>query len=185
MNSFVMFNLGFIYDGLSRYQEAADAYESLLKLYPEDLGTYYNLTLSYHNLGNLHHQVLTAERGLPYFEKYVRLHPDDQTKWTNYSVLLLYAGREAESKREMESLLLFPGIDGITCYNCAYSFLLMKDHQRALELLDRASDLGFARIELLENDSDFEPLRDTEAWKRIMRKVETNIAKKAAKIANG
>ena len=176
------FQLGFIYMELGMPREAAESYEQTLKIVPDDLNAHFNLTLQYHALGDLDHRRAAGLRALPYYEKYVHRHPDDQHKRTNYSILLFFAERFEETKQEMEAIFALPGLDGGTCYNCACTYLLMDDHARALELLEKAVDLGFANRELFLFDRVFEPLRATEAWKRILTKLDA--AEQKEKAAN-
>ncbi len=174
------FQLGFIYMELGRSSEAAEAYEKALKIMPDDLNAHFNLALQYHALGELERRRAACMRALPYYEKYVRRHPDDQHKRTNYSILLFFADRFEETKMEMEAIFTLPDLDGGTCYNCACTYLLMDDHSQALKLLEKAVDLGFANRELFLFDRVFEPLRTTNTWQRILTKLDAAAQKEKA-----
>jgi adenylate cyclase len=170
-NSWGHFHLGFIYMETGHPREAAEAFEETLRIKPDDLTSHYNLALQYHILNNIERRLTASLNAIVYYEKHVRRHPDDQGKRTFYSILLFFAGMHDESKREMEAILALPGLDGSTCYNIACTYLFMLDNSRALELFEKAVDLGYARKDVFLNDPDLEPLRGTEAWKRIMGKL--------------
>ena len=165
------FQRGFIHMELGQPKQAAESYEAALLLKPDDLNSHFNVALQYHFMEDSERRLTASERAFPFYAKYVQRHPDDQHKRTNYSILLFFAGKFDESKAEMEAILALPGLDGGTCYNCACTYLLMEDHTRALELLEKAVNLGFANKELFLNDPVFEPLRATEEWGRIMGKL--------------
>lgn len=171
-NPWGYFHLGFVYNELGRSRESADAYEATLRLNPEELISHFNLALQYHMLGEFGQRRVAARRALPYYEKYVRRHPDDQGKRTFYSILLFFAGQLDECKRETEAIVALPGLDGFTCYNCGCTFIFLNELPRALELLEKAVDLGFAGKKLFLHDPDLAPLRTLPGWDRILTKVE-------------
>jgi TolB-like protein len=171
-NPWGYFHLGFVYNELGRSAESAEAYEATLRIKPDELISNFNLALQYHMLGDLERRMIASTRALTYFEKYVQRHPDDQSKRTFYSILLFFAGRLNDCKRETEAIVALPGLDGFTCYNCGCTFIFLNDLPRALELLEKAVDLGFASRKLFLHDPDLAPLRSLEGWNRILTKLD-------------
>ncbi len=171
-NPWGYFHLGFIYNELGRPREGAEAYEENIRLKPDELIGHFNLALQYHALGDLERRRAASLRSLPYYEKYVRRHPDDQSKRTFYSILLFFAGLREDAKRETEAIVALPGLDGSICYNCGCTYLFLDDPTRALELLEKAVDLGYANKNLFLKDPDLELVRSLNGWQRILTKLD-------------
>ena len=171
-NYWGFFHLGFIYNELGRSAEGSEAYEKTIQLHPEELTSHFNLALQYHAMHDLERRKAAAIRALPYYERYVQRHPDDQGKRTFYSILLFFAGEYERCKKETEAIIALPGLDGFTCYNCACTFVFLGDIKRAFELLEQAISLGYANRKLFMNDPDIAHLREMPEWERIKEALE-------------
>ena len=166
-NSWSYFHLGFIFNELGRPQESAEAYEATLRVRPEELTSHFNLALQYHSMHDLERRKAAAIRALPYYERYVQRHPDDQGKRTFYSILLFFAGENERCIKETEAIIALPGLDGFTCYNCACTLVFLGETKRVFELLEQAISLGYANKKLFLNDPDIAHLREMSEWERI------------------
>jgi len=171
-NSSPYLELGIIYLENRQRDNAIRAFEAALERKPDHLVTHFNLAIQYSKPEEFDRRRMVAERALPYFEKYVRYKPDDQNRRMSYAILLYYADKGEDSRREMEGLLALPGVDGVICYNCAHVYIYLNDYARALELLERSVDLGYGKKEAFMGAPDLKVLQDTETWQRIMQKLE-------------
>jgi tetratricopeptide (TPR) repeat protein len=61
-------------------------------------------------------------------------------------------------------------------YDRASVAAVSRDRKTALKYLSSAVDKGFVDLELLEKDSDFDPIRDTAGFREILQRIRTKIA---------
>ena len=69
-----------------------------------------------------------------------------------------------------KALELYPD-DGGIIFNGACMFAIDGNKERALSLLENAIDKGFGNIEWIEQDRDYDSLRDEPRFKALMEKL--------------
>lgn len=167
------FQLGFIYSLTGQQVEAAECFEEVLKLYMGDLATHYNLCLAYDRIGNKENLRLAAIRALPYYEQYIRKHPDDQGNRMDYAYLLDYSGKKDESFQQINTIISLPNADGNTLYNAACVLIRQQRKDQGLLTLKRAVTSGFSNSNDFRTDPDLEPVRDMPEFQEILEKLES------------
>ncbi len=170
-NPHAHFHLGFIYMNVGKHLLSAEEFEKVIALNSRDLGAHLNLAIEYDNAKEIEKLRIASERALPFFEQYLQQHPDDLNKRMSLALLLNYCDRK-ECFDEIEKVLAYPNVDGIILFNFAWIFNHRHQPDRALDLLERAAEVGYALIELIKADPDWKPLYEYERWKRLIAKLE-------------
>ena len=89
-----------------------------------------------------------AAVALPYFERHLKLHPDDEGKRVQHAILLLWSGRTKEAYAAAMKLTNLK--DGNSLYNTAFLFGKLGDPSEALRTFRKAIEAGFRSIRLLK-----------------------------------
>ncbi len=85
---------------------------------------------------------------------------------------LHHAGRYRESAR-VGDVLFFQEPDPLVAYNVACSWAVAGELERALAWLDRAVDNGFRDTALLDHDSNFDAIRETDGFRAVRAWMES------------
>ena len=168
------FNLGNIYDEMSQPEIAVQYYEKVLALSPGDLNSHFNLSINYDALKDIPKRNHASERGIPFFERHLKVNPDDHARKMCYAILLEFIGRREKSAEIVEDLISAPNVDGHIIYNGAIIIIRQGNLHKAIETLENAMKKGFQiRIDRLKSDPDFDPLRGIPEFEKLLKKIES------------
>jgi tetratricopeptide (TPR) repeat protein len=129
----------------------------------------WNLVLVCDQADNKEKCVKWANEASLQYERYLRLHPDNEGMRVQYANLLFLAGRINDAKeaaREIENVK-----DGNSLYNVACLQVDLGDLNGSLATLRRAIDAGFRNAETFERDSDLDPLRGMEEFEKMKEEL--------------
>ena len=98
-------------------------------------------------------------KALPVIERYLELNPDDGRAITMAAVCCSRLGDRARGLEWAEQATVVDPEDANVAYNVACLLALEGERDRAIELLQRAFQVGFARRDWIEHDPDLESLR--------------------------
>lgn len=171
------FTLGLHYASTNRPELAVGPYEEALKIKPDDLDTHWNLAIVHQRCQNQGSMAKTASNALEHYNKWIRLHPDDESRRVQLATLLDMAGRRDEALATLKPLEGATDLDPTSLYNIACLSCNLGDHPAALRYLNRAVDEGFRNLEVLSHDPDLQPLRGLPEFTAIEEKVRTPIEK--------
>jgi len=153
-----------------RIFEAAEAFEETARRDPEDPGPLTLLVQAYRTLGDAGRERSASERGLALTERWVRLNPDDFSAICMLGGLAVVGDRARGLALLARALELQPDDFGVQ-YNVACGYAKVGEHDRALDLLDRAVAAGRGFRGWMENDSDLDGLRDHPRFKAILDRL--------------
>ena len=142
------FVLGFFYLNTSRFAEAVPAFEEALKLKPDEFAFMWNLVITSHSIDDIEKQTYWANYSLPRFERYLRLHPDNEGKRVEYASLLHFAGRDDDARDAAHSFGSLK--DGNSLFNASCLVAGLQDTTGALALFRRSIEAGFRHPKLLK-----------------------------------
>jgi serine/threonine protein kinase/Flp pilus assembly protein TadD len=155
-----------------KFEKAVKIFERASELRPEDYVVPGFLGGAYTRLGRTADAQRSYRRALDAASKRLELNPDDPRA--------LYMGgtalsRLGEAKRAKEwaaqALAISPG-DATVLYNVACIYSTSGEADEAVNLLERAVAAGFGHWKWIENDSDFDPLRNHPGYKALLAKKE-------------
>jgi adenylate cyclase len=166
------FSLAFFYAETKQYALSILPFEKALELKPDDPVSYNNIVNNSYLAGDRDRAKLWAERALPFFERHLRLVPEDDTVKVEYAAMLERVGQQQRASELLMPLLQKQTIDGVSFYNMACIFLRQNDATHAMEALRRSLSSGFKNIEVLRFDPDINALRGTTDFEKLMKEVE-------------
>ncbi len=140
--------LGTFYDDAGQSDKAIAPWEEAVRLKPDYLPSLWNLVLSCDQAGEEEKCRHSAQVALPYYERHLKLHPDDESKRVNHALLLLFCGRSEDAHTEAMKLANLR--DGASLYNTACLFGLLDDKPEALRTFRKAIEAGYRNIRLLK-----------------------------------
>ena len=155
-----------------RLPEAAELFGQAFEIRSESHDIPLLLTWIYRGLGRSAEALEMAERGVANAQRYAAANPHDPRPLYLGAGGLIVLGRRAEglawAGRAYE---MGPTDDGIL-YNLACVYAAAGETERALTCLEGAVANGFSGRDWIEHDSDLDPIRETERFRRIVARME-------------
>jgi tetratricopeptide (TPR) repeat protein len=170
------FSLAYVYGEGGQCSKSIEPFEEAVRLRPDYLENIFNLAIACDEAGEKEKCVEWASFAVPRYERYLKLHPDDEARQVAYASLLYWCGRREEAVAVAERMSS-QARDGFSLFNTACLFGDFQDHSRALDTCRKAIKAGFHyRSSLLEflNYDVFIPLHETSEYKAV-REMVTNL----------
>jgi TolB-like protein len=170
------FTLGFFYSNIGQSAKAIAPFEEAVRLRPNSLVSLFNLVNTCDAAGEREKCSLWAQVALPYFERHLRLHPDDEVILVWHANLLQWNGR-IEAAREAAIALKTRLKDGVSLFNTACLFARLGDAAESLATFRKAIETGYKNPRHLkefltaENDGIIS-LAGTPEYEELRRMVE-------------
>jgi adenylate cyclase len=166
------FSVGLYYAATNQPEKAIQPYRESARRKPNDLSSLWNLVLVFDRLGRYEERNDAASGALDAYERWLRLHPDDETRRTEYAHMLRFVGRSQDALNALAILEQKPTLDAATLYNIACFYISLEDYDRALKTLERAVDVGFRNLEIIKMDPDLNPLREMPRFQALIKRIE-------------
>ena len=158
-------NLGYLYNELQKYAEAADATEKALQLNDKDYVVWANLVLSYERLKDKEKAGKARDREMPLLEQAALDTPRDAVVQSRLG--LLYAKKNLREKAisRIQSALVLSPDDPDVLDNVGEAYEDLGDRAQALRYIEKSLQKGYKLIDLENNpslqgllaDSNFRP----------------------------
>ena len=108
-------------------------------------------------------------RALPVIERHMELNPDDARAATMAAVCCSRLGDRTRGLEWARQATVVDPEDAGVCYNVACLLALEGERDDAIEHLQRAMRVGFARRDWIEHDPDLESLRDDPRFQELIQ----------------
>jgi len=160
------FNLGLSLHRQEKYEEALQNFLRAVELVPDD-AEYWDL------VGNAYlelHQLDDAQKAL---EKAVEIDPSYPL--ASYDLGVVFSrmkGRESEAMKLFKQAIHLNPEGPLPYYAIACLYSLQNKRKTALDYLRKAIQRGFKNREHVDNDHDFDSLRDDEEFQKIIKKMD-------------
>lgn len=172
------FTLGFFYTSTNQYANAIASYEESLKRKPGYFPALLNIVICCNGAKELTKQREYAQIAIPYYEKHLKLFPDDESNRVIHAVMLNFAESYDEAKAAVEKLGNIK--DGGAIYNVACLQCMLKDYETGLVTFRKAIEAGYGNIQSLrsfleEENEGIYSLKGTPEWeeaKKLVDKIE-------------
>jgi TolB-like protein len=169
------FTLGFFYNNTGQPSKAIAPFEESIRLKPHDLVDMWNLVIACDSAGEHEKCAHWARVALPQFERYLKLHPDDENKLVERAALHLLSGRIEEAHAAAMKLTNMK--DGAPLFNTAFLFCKLGDRPEALRTFRKAIDAGFRGMRnlkdfLTDENEGVLALAGTPEYEEVKRMVE-------------
>ncbi len=153
-------------------EEASRNFKRASELTTEDYQALFFLANALRSLDDKEKALEVESDGLERLERHLELNPDDvRALYLGASTHIRLGNKKLGLEWSAKALELEPEDTGVL-YNVACSYSLLGEIEKAVELLEKAIDGGWAYKEWLENDSDLDPLRDHPKFQSLIEKME-------------
>ena len=150
-------------------EKSAELFRKAAEIRKEDFQSMLLLSQSLGVLGKPEEKETLLE-GIRRARKQLEINPDDRRALSLGSGNLYDAGEKEEGLRWMNrALKLYPDDAGVLIN--AVCLCAKYDKEKALDLLDKAVEKGFGKKDWIENDPDYDPLRDEPRFKALLKKL--------------
>ena len=153
-------------------EQAAQLFEKAARVRPEDYESAIFLAAAYRDLKMTAEMKKANQRAIEVVRKHLDLNPDDARAYYLGAIALVDEGESEEALEWTDKAVSIAPNETKVLYNasCIYSLLGMAD--TALYYFEKAVDSGYASREWIENDSDFDPIRDHPRFQKILEKLD-------------
>jgi TolB-like protein/Flp pilus assembly protein TadD len=152
-----------------KLNEALKLLQEAARVRPEDYQSVLLQAQLYVSLGDESRAIAASMEGVNKAQANLEFNPDDNRALNLGASALLRLGEAEKADRWMQlSLARSPG-DPIVLYNAACFYSMAGRHEQALDCLEKCYlKAGTINPDWLENDSDLDPVRETERFGRIL-----------------
>jgi adenylate cyclase len=129
------------------------------------------LAQSYASLGRRQDEMRVRLAALSTLNQHIRLNPHDTRALYMSALNLFRVGEKQRAKELAEQALRQDQDEPVVLYNVACFYAIQGDHERAIELLEKAVALGFGDRAWIETDSDLDPLHGHPRFAALLAKI--------------
>jgi tetratricopeptide (TPR) repeat protein len=152
-------NLGTAYFYRREFARAAERYAAAVELAPQDSSLWVNLAEARYWIPEQREQALDAARkALSFAQQELKVNPKDAGVLARVALCHAIAGEARPSREALRQALEQAPADTEVVVRAAQAESLLADHDRALELVQKALQLG-VRAATIDNDPMFDALR--------------------------
>lgn len=153
------------------HEKAARMYARAAEVNPNDFQVPMFLAQTLASLGRKQEEMRIRLGALNTLERHIKLNPHD-TRALYFAAQDLWRVGEKERAAVMAEQALKQAQDEpVVLYNLACFYVEQDDHERALDLLERAISLGWGDRPWMENDSDLDPLHEHPRFRALLTKI--------------
>jgi adenylate cyclase len=154
-----------------RVERAVELYTKASEVNPADFQVPMFLAMAYATLGRKQDEMRVRLGALGTLERHLKLNPHD-TRAIYFAAQNLYRIGERDKAIAMAEQAMQQGMnEPVVLYNVACFYTGLGDTERAIDLLEQAVSLGWGDRAWMENDSDFEPLRDEPRFRALLARI--------------
>jgi len=154
-----------------QYERAAELFRAAFALRPDDSTVLALAVSALDASGDKASAETTAREAEAGLRHQIELDPDNARAHYMLGGMLARLGQREAGKVHVEAALRLRPDDYSTLYNAACYYSLAGEAERAIELLERACDLGGGSRDWFEHDSDLNPLRSHPRFQRMMARL--------------
>jgi adenylate cyclase len=153
------------------HERAIGLYTRAMEINASDFQVPIFLAQSYASLGRHQEEMRVRLAALSTLNQHIRLNPHD-TRALYFSALNLSRVGEKQKANELaEQALRQDQDEPVVLYNVACFYVFQGDHERAIELLEKAVELGFGDRAWIETDSDLDPLHPNPRFAALLARI--------------
>ena len=154
-----------------KLEEAVSHYRDAWRMRPEDYQAIYLSAEALVKLGRRDEALEASRLGVKLADAHLELNPDDARAWYLSAGALMRLGqREEATERARRASTIDPEDSGVL-YNVGCVHALAGSTDEALDHLDKAIQNGFGQREWVENDSDWDAVRNEPRFQALLRKL--------------
>ncbi|WP_052633581.1 TIR domain-containing protein [Pseudoxanthomonas suwonensis] len=180
----------YLYYGLAlssqgEHERAAERYQRAMAINPADFQTPMFLAQAYASLGRRQDEMRVRLAALSTLGQHIRLNPHDTRALYMSALNLLHVGERKQAAELAEQALRQDQDEPLVLYNVACFNVIRGDHERAMDLLERAVEMGFGDRAWIETDSDLDPLHSHPRFAALLARIDAMAAATRGTEAHG
>jgi adenylate cyclase len=152
-------------------EEAISHYRNAWRVRPEDYQAIYLSAEVLVKLGRRDEALEASRQGVKLADAHLELNPDDARAWYLSSAALMRLDQPDQALERARRASMIDPEDPAVLYNVGCTYALAGKAEEAIDHLDRAVQNGFGQREWVENDSDWDSIRDEPGFQAILRKL--------------
>lgn len=154
-----------------RVEKAIELYTKASEVNPADFQVPMFLAMAYATLGRKQDEMRVRLGALGTLERHLKLNPHD-TRAIYFAAQNLYRIGEREKAVVMAEQAMQQGMnEPVVLYNVACFYTGLGEKEHAIDLLEQAVSIGWGDRAWMENDSDFESLRDEPRFQALLARI--------------
>jgi adenylate cyclase len=154
-----------------KLEEAVSHYRDAWRVRPEDYQAIYLSAEALVKLGRRDEALEASRLGVKLADAHLELNPDDARAWYLSAGALMRLGQREEAKERARRASTIDPEDSGVLYNVGCVHALAGSTDEALDHLDKAIQNGFGQREWVENDSDWDAVRNEPRFQALLRKL--------------
>jgi adenylate cyclase len=159
-----------------RLDEAAQVFDCASGLREDDYQAAALAHTAYGALGKHDEEQRMARKAVDSARRSIAGNPGDTRAMQLGAIAAMTLGQDQQARTWAERALEVDPNEVATLYNVACLSVRLGDHERALDLLERAVSLGWSRAEWLRQDPDVAPVREQPRFKALVARLESDAA---------
>ncbi len=152
-----------------KMMEAARLFGEAARLRIEDYQAACLRTLALERAGEIESALATAREAVQRARGHLDLHPEDTRAWTLGGCALVFMGEREEGLRWAARALTISPDDIGVLHNAACAYSRAGEVETALDLFEKRFKLGKAHKDWIDNDPDFDSVRDHPRFQAMLR----------------
>jgi adenylate cyclase len=153
------------------FVKAAQLYTRASEVNPSDYQAPIFLAQAYNSMGRKHDEMKVRLGALGIVERHLRLNPHDTRALYFGAQNLWRVGEHSKAKDLAERALKQDQNEPVVLYNVACFYVEQGNLEGAIDLLERAVDLGWGDRAWMTNDSDLVPLRGQPRFEALLARI--------------
>ena len=154
-----------------KLEEAVSHYRDAWRVRPEDYQAIYLSAEALVKLGRRDEALEASRHGVKLADAHLELNPDDARAWCLSAGALMRLGQRQEATERARRASTIDPEDSGVLYNVGCVHALAGSTDEALDHLDKAIQNGFGQREWVENDSDWDAVRNEPRFQAVLRKL--------------
>jgi adenylate cyclase len=154
-----------------KFDQAAELYIKAAEIGPADYQAPLFLAQTYASLGRKHDEMKVRLGALGTIERHLKLNPHDTRALYFGAQNLWRVGERTKAVELAERALGQDENEPVVLYNVACFYVVQGDTEHAIDLLEKAVQLGWGDRAWMETDSDLEPLRHDERFRALLARI--------------
>ena len=152
-------------------EEAISHYRDAWRVRPEDYQAIYLSVEVLVKLGRHEEALEVTRQSLKLADAHLELNPDDARAWYLSAAALMRLGQREQAMERARRASTIDPEDPAVLYNVGCTYALAGSSEQALDHLERAIQNGFGQPEWVENDSDWDSVRDEPRFQALLREL--------------
>lgn len=165
------FLYGMVCSSLGSFEKAAWLYLRAAEVSPADYLPLVYLSQAYSEMGRKDDEDKVRRRTIGLIERALEVNPDDARARYMGAANFATMGEKAKAIEWANLALRSSEDEPMIFYNAACTFAVLDEHERAIDLLERAVQLGWGDRAWMENDSDLASLRDDPRFQMLLQRL--------------